>query len=171
MEETKLQRNGGSLVILLINIWLLNLVESAEYTVGDDEEWNTGVNFLSWSEKYNFTVGDVLAFKYEKGEHNVYQVTEATYRSCNSSSGVLAKYESGKDEVNLTELGKYWFICDIAGHCLGGVRFVIDVNESSGTSNTDTTIPPPAKLNNVHAPKMWSMEIHVAFGVLVSFIS
>lgn len=60
MEETKLQRNGGSLVILLINIWLLNLVESAEYTVGDDEEWNTGVNFLSWSEKYNFTVGDVL---------------------------------------------------------------------------------------------------------------
>lgn len=111
------------------------------------------------------------AFKYEKGEHNVYQVTEATYRSCNSSSGVLAKYESGKDEVNLTELGKYWFICDIAGHCLGGMRFVIDVNESSGTSNTDTTIPPPAKLNNVHAPKMWSMEIHVAFGVLVSFIS
>lgn len=32
------------------------------YRVGDESGWNsgTGTNFLSWSQKYNFTVGDVL---------------------------------------------------------------------------------------------------------------
>ncbi|KAF7841256.1 Blue copper protein [Senna tora] len=49
-----------------------------------------------------FVVGFILAllllklkvvvgvFKYVKGEHNAYEVTEKTFRSCDTSSGVLA---------------------------------------------------------------------------------
>lgn len=35
-------------------------VESLVYNVGDSENWNTGVNYLSWLQKYNFSVGDTL---------------------------------------------------------------------------------------------------------------
>lgn len=77
-------------------------------------------------------------FKYVKGQHNVYEVVEGTFRSCDASSGVLAKYESGDDRVELTEAKKYWFLCNIDGHCLGGMRFSIDVKKTSAPSdNTD----------------------------------
>jgi hypothetical protein len=30
------------------------------YTVGDADGWTNGINYLAWSQKYNFTVGDTL---------------------------------------------------------------------------------------------------------------
>lgn len=72
-----------------------------------------------------------VVFKYLKGQHNVYEVQENTFRSCDASSGVLAKYESGEDHVVLNEVKRYWFICNIAGHCLGGMRFGIKVKHSN----------------------------------------
>lgn len=76
-----------------------------------------------------------LVFKYLKGQHNVYEVIENAFRSCNASNGVLAKYESGEDQVVLNKVKKHWFICNIAGHCLGGMRFGIEVKDR----NNDTT--------------------------------
>ncbi|EHA8592498.1 stellacyanin-like [Cocos nucifera] len=106
-------------------------VQATEYTVGDDLGWETGNDYLRWSQKYKFSVGDVLVFKYAKGQHDVCQVTEETYRSCNSTSGNINYYNSGNDRVNLTEAGKYWFICDVSGHCLGGMKFGISVASAS----------------------------------------
>jgi len=79
-----------------------------------------------------------------KGQHNVYEVREETFRSCETSSGVLAKYESGEDEVVLNKVKRYWFICNIAGHCLGGMRFGIEVKEVSnnGTDSMDGALNP-----------------------------
>ena len=70
----------------------------------------------------------------------MYEVTEDTFRSCNASSGVLAKYESGEDRVELNKVKRYWFICNVAGHCLGGMRFGIDVKDS--TNSTDGALTP-----------------------------
>lgn len=70
-------------------------------------------------------------------------MTEATFRSCNASSGVLAKYNSGEDQIKLTEAKKYWFICNISGHCLGGMRFAINVTEANAASNNSTSGPSP----------------------------
>ena len=33
---------------------------SEVYTVGDEDEWNSEVDYVSWLQKYNFSVGDVL---------------------------------------------------------------------------------------------------------------
>lgn len=66
-----------------------------------------------------------------KGQHNVYEVIESTYKSCDASRGVLATYETGKDEVKLMEAKKHWFICNVDRHCLGGMRFGVDVKDSS----------------------------------------
>ncbi|KAK7280577.1 hypothetical protein RJT34_25641 [Clitoria ternatea] len=122
---------------LLCNFSLSSVMASV-YTVGDQEEWSTSqINYAQWADRYNFTLGDVLVFKYMKGQHNVYEVTEETYRSCDASGGVLAKYESGEDQVTLNEIKRYWFICNIAGHCLGGMRFGVEVKDGNNVN------PPP----------------------------
>nr|GMC85319.1 Blue copper protein [Ipomoea batatas] len=113
--------------IFLICLALLDAAKSETYTVGDGDEWSSGTNYVAWSEKHKFMADDVLVFKYVKGQHNVYEVTESTYESCDTSSGVLGKYESGNDQVKLKEARKYWFVCDKDGHCLGGMRFGINL--------------------------------------------
>ncbi|KAK4562203.1 hypothetical protein RGQ29_004893 [Quercus rubra] len=177
MKETKFFKYCRLLIILMINFLFLNVARSEVYTVGEEEEWNADADFVSWSQKYKFSVGDILRFTYVKGQHNAYEVTEDTYRSCNVSSGVLAKYESGNDQIKLKQAKKYWFICNVPGHCLGGMRFSIDVKEASATSganSTSATITPPMEssspLNSCrsYAPVRWSMGINlIAFGILV----
>ena len=83
-----------------------------------------------------FLLSGGLVFKYTKGEHNVYEVSEATFRSCDASSGVVAKYTTGSDQIELKEAKEYWFICDISGHCLDGMRFGVDVSQAGAASNT-----------------------------------
>ncbi|KAK4754798.1 hypothetical protein SAY87_008555 [Trapa incisa] len=119
------------LLVLVIQGLLVNGARSEVYTVGDSEGWDTGIDYGVWSHNYNFSTGDILIFKYVKSQHNVYEVTESTYRSCNSSSGVLDAYDTGSDRVTLKEARKHWFICDVGGHCLGGMRFGIDVSRGS----------------------------------------
>ncbi|KAG6466544.1 mavicyanin-like [Zingiber officinale] len=107
-------------------------VRATEYTVGDGDGWDTGTNYLRWSQNHNFTVGDVLVFNYVRVLHNVYQVTEETYRSCNWSSGVIKMYDSGSDQVTLAEATSFWFICAVEGHCQGGMRMGVKVAASGG---------------------------------------
>ncbi|XP_026432929.1 basic blue protein-like [Papaver somniferum] len=122
-----------------IVLLLLGRTESKEYIVGDEDEWNSGSNHQRWSQKYNFSIGDVLEFDYVKGQHNVKEVTEITFRTCDTeiSGAVLEKYESGHDKVCLTQARNYWFVCDVPGHCTGGMKFGIQV------TNADTTAPHP----------------------------
>ncbi|KAL3539099.1 hypothetical protein ACH5RR_002465 [Cinchona calisaya] len=127
------------LLASLVYLLLLHGAKCETYTVGDEDHWSTGVNYLTWSGKYNFVVADILVFVYPKGAHDVNEVTEATFRSCNASNGVLSKYNSGNDQIKLTDAKKYWFICDIPGHCLGGMRFAINVTEASAAANTNNT--------------------------------
>lgn len=60
MRKSKFFNHFIVLLILVIYSLFLNRAISEDYIVGDDEEWNSQANFLSWSKKYNFTVGDVL---------------------------------------------------------------------------------------------------------------
>ncbi|WJX21526.1 hypothetical protein P8452_10950 [Trifolium repens] len=142
------------------------------YAVGDQDEWSSQTNYATWAEKYNFSLGDVLVFKYVKGQHNVYEVREDSFRSCEtSSSGVLAKYESGEDQVVLNKVKKYWFICNIVGHCLGGMRFGIEVKNDSNKNVTNSMhggeLNPqiqPTSLENSCISQRWRM-----FGMFIPF--
>ncbi|KAK6946446.1 Phytocyanin domain [Dillenia turbinata] len=166
------------LPILLIISFYFHGFQSAVYTVGDDEQWNTGVNYLKWSEKYNFTVGDTLddvVFIYIKGQHDVHQVTQDVYQSCNASTGVLASYYSGKDTVNLTQAEKYWFICNIEGHCLGGMKLVVDVKDAvaNGSTPSSPTTPSPMTYQGNGCPcQKWSIGMFfVGLGILFMMTS
>ncbi|RWR92353.1 Blue copper protein [Cinnamomum micranthum f. kanehirae] len=109
-------------------------IEAAEYIVGDEDEWREAVNYQRWSEKHTFYAGDVLVFNYVPGLHNTYEVNEDTYRSCNTSQGVIATYYSGHDQVTLNETGDHWFLCNIQDHCKGGMKFGVKVEAIMNTS-------------------------------------
>ena len=48
------------LMISFAILFKSTLIVAEDYTVGDSDGWTTGENYLKWSEKYNFTVGDTL---------------------------------------------------------------------------------------------------------------
>ncbi|KAF6170870.1 hypothetical protein GIB67_015822 [Kingdonia uniflora] len=128
------------LIILLIVFSLISQAKSEVYTVGGEDNWDTGTDYVAWSQQYSFNVGDILVFNYVMGQHNVYEMTQDTYRSCNSSTGVLRIYHSGNDRVTLTEAKQYWFICQIPGHCLGGMKFGVEAKQVGGNG---VPSPPP----------------------------
>jgi hypothetical protein len=78
-------------------------------------------------------------FNYVKSQHNVYEVTEAAYRSCDDTAAgaVLATYDSGFDRIVLPEANKtYWFICQVPNHCIGGMKLAVKVSPTA-------EVPPP----------------------------
>ncbi|CAM0908672.1 unnamed protein product [Alopecurus aequalis] len=115
---------------------------AAEYSVGDDG-WTIGTNFVAWAQNHSFAAGDVLVFEYVKGQHNVYEVTEAAYRSCDATGpgAVLATYESGSDRVVLPDAKTYWFMCQIPGHCLGGMQLAVEVSAAAAPVASPTGAP------------------------------
>lgn len=58
--EDKIVRYGGFPIILMVCFSFLKGATSEVYTVGDEDQWNSEVDYVSWSQKYNFTIGDVL---------------------------------------------------------------------------------------------------------------
>ncbi|ERN05787.1 hypothetical protein AMTRI_Chr10g231760 [Amborella trichopoda] len=143
--------SSSSLLWLFLFLLLERAIEldAAVYIVGDEDGWTTGYNYLSWSMKYNFSVGDTLVFNYVKGQHNTWEVTEGAYRSCNMSTGVLKQHRSGTDQIALSEERGYWFVCSIEGHCPGGMKLGVQV-----TANHDAPSPeaPPSDNGGGQAP-------------------
>ncbi|KAG0516251.1 hypothetical protein BDA96_10G345900 [Sorghum bicolor] len=131
-----------AVVSLLLLLWPARRAGAAEYVVGDvgyGWESGSGINYAAWAREYAFAVGDVLVFQYVSTQHDLYEVTEEVYRSCDTTAGggngVRVKYTSGYDRVVLDEARGYWFICDFPGHCLGGMRLAVNVSAT----------PPPAQ--------------------------
>ena len=58
--EDKIVRYGRFPIIFMICFSFLMGATSEVYTVGDEDEWNSEVDYVSWLQKYNFSVGDVL---------------------------------------------------------------------------------------------------------------
>ncbi|ERN00446.1 hypothetical protein AMTR_s00100p00125240 [Amborella trichopoda] len=62
----KSSSSSSSSLSLLLWLSLFLLLEraveldAAVYTVGDEDGWTTGHNYLLWSKKHNFSVGDTL---------------------------------------------------------------------------------------------------------------
>uniref|UniRef100_A0ACD5ZDA4 Uncharacterized protein n=1 Tax=Avena sativa TaxID=4498 RepID=A0ACD5ZDA4_AVESA len=133
-----------ALVSALLLLW--RPAGAAEHAVGGDgiNGWDTGTNYATWSQAQSFAAGDVLVFEYVKSQHNVYEVTEAAYRSCDATApaDVLATYDSGFDRVVLPETNRtYWFICQVPNHCIGGMKLAVTV---PGASTAAVPSPSPS---------------------------
>ncbi|XP_062234030.1 basic blue protein-like [Phragmites australis] len=141
---------------------------AAEHVVGDVAfGWDSGINYATWAQEHTFAVGDVLVFQYVNTQHNAYEVTESTYRSCDTGgggNGVRVKYTSGYDRVVLAEAREYWFICDFPGHCLGGMKVAVNVSTGAGGG---VGLPPnvPLTPNSSAAPPAGGCRGWMAWGL------
>lgn len=125
--------------LIIVLSTYLSIAKSEVITVGGVNRWTDGFNYFPWAQQFNFTVGDVLVFSYTEGKHNVYDVSMPTFQSCNTSNGVNAMYDSGKDHVELKEAKQYWFICTVKSHCSLGMKLGITVSRAaSNTTQTGT---------------------------------
>ncbi|TVU10218.1 hypothetical protein EJB05_43731, partial [Eragrostis curvula] len=89
--------SAAAILLLLLAAAPRHAAGGTEYTVGDAAGWTNGFNYLAWSQKYNFTVGDTLVFNYVVGQHDVYEVTEDAFRACEPAKKTLRVWVTGRD--------------------------------------------------------------------------
>lgn len=116
-------------LVLLAAAAAAGFAGATEYTVGDSEGWTIGPSYLAWSTKYNFTAGDTLVFSYVQRQHDVLRVSQDAFRTCDPENQTVQRWASGRDVVELAAPGSYYFICNVSGHCLGGMKFSVAVGE------------------------------------------
>ncbi|KAE8713932.1 Detected protein of unknown function [Hibiscus syriacus] len=96
----------AALVSVVLASTVLQSTYAATYTVGDNTGWTvpTGGNtefYDNWADNKNFLVGDILVFNFATGSHNVAEVTEAVYDSCNVSPVTVSP---DKSSVSMSEM-------------------------------------------------------------------
>lgn len=122
---------------------------AANYTVGDAQNWNIGVNYTNWTSDKTFHTGDNLIFVYTSSAHDVLQVNEAAYNSC-LTTNALSTYHGGSTTIALNGTGGQYFICGTTGHCALGMKLGITVL-AAGNSSTPASPPPPSTTSNSSA--------------------
>ncbi|XP_022159180.1 mavicyanin-like [Momordica charantia] len=141
-------------------MWIIGLfavsVGAAVHKVGDSAGWTTliPVDYAKWASSNNFHVGDSLLFSYNNKFHNVLQVNQQQYGSCNSSSPA-ASYNSGADSIALKRTGTFYFLCGFPGHCQEGQKVEIKVTRASSSAALALSpgpSPSPSPLPNGPAP-------------------
>jgi hypothetical protein len=91
-------------------------------------------------ERAGILVGTV--FKYLPSAHNVQEVNEADYTTCNSLNPI-AEYESGNDVITFPKPGTRFYICGFLGHCdQGGMRMKTTIVDHVSSTPLIPGIPP-----------------------------
>lgn len=72
--------------------------------------------------------------------HNVMQVTNTAYKSCNSSAPI-ATHTTGNDSITVTTGGHNYFLCGVPGHCQTGQKVDINVLLVSSMASTPSPMP------------------------------
>ncbi|KAF9664692.1 hypothetical protein SADUNF_Sadunf16G0044700 [Salix dunnii] len=131
----------NTLAISFLMVALCGVSMAAVYQAGDSAGWTSmgQVDYKEWASNKNFHVGDTLVFNYNNHFHNVKQVTQQGFESCNATSPI-ATYSNGSDTVTLEKHGHFYFICGYPGHCQAGQK--IDISVVPATSNLSPARPP-----------------------------
>lgn len=74
-------------------------------------------------------VASCAVFSYVQRQHDVLRVSQDAFRTCDPENQTVQRWASGRDVVELAAPGSYYFICNVSGHCLGGMKFSVAVGE------------------------------------------
>ncbi|KAM0907288.1 hypothetical protein ACQ4PT_016230 [Festuca glaucescens] len=133
-----------AILLLLLAAASPRYAGGTDYTVGDSDGWTIGPNYDAWSQQYNFTAGDTLAFNYVPVLHDVYQVTLDAFRTCQPAAvQTVRMWASGSDVVDLAAPGDYYFLCNAPGHCFGGMKLSVSVAVALATPPPPPPSSPP----------------------------
>ncbi|ONH95631.1 hypothetical protein PRUPE_7G081300 [Prunus persica] len=121
-------RNIATLVFFVMMAFS-GAYSSSVYRVGDSDGWTSRglVDYNKWASTKDFHVGDTLIFTYNNQFHNVMQVSDQDFESCNATSAI-SSYTSGSDTITLKRPGHYYFLCGAPGHCQAGQKVDIKVS-------------------------------------------
>ncbi|KAM3266113.1 Uclacyanin-3 [Capsicum annuum] len=117
---------------------------AANHVVGGDGGWTQSGDYTTWAAGETFNVGDTLEFNYG-GSHGVDVISKDDYDNCNTGNAIKS-YNDGKTTIKLSKAGPMYFTCPTFGHCQGGMKLAINVQDSStpSTPSTPTTPSTPA---------------------------
>nr|GMD05642.1 lamin-like protein [Ipomoea batatas]GMD10581.1 lamin-like protein [Ipomoea batatas] len=121
-----------SLLLLLIAA-ASTTVSATDHIVGANRGWNPGINYTLWANNHTFLVGDLISFRYQKTQYNVFEVNQTGYDNC-TTEGAVGNWSSGKDFILLDKPKRYYFICGTGG-CFNGMKVSVVVH----------ALPPPPK--------------------------
>ncbi|EPS69574.1 hypothetical protein M569_05193, partial [Genlisea aurea] len=111
---------------------LLSSAASTDHIVGANRGWNPGINYTLWADNQTFYVGDLISFRYQKMQYNVFEVNQTSYGNC-TTEGAFGNWTSGKDFVLLDKSKRYYFISGNGG-CFSGMKvsvFVLPLNSTT----------------------------------------
>ncbi|KAM3377642.1 basic blue protein [Capsicum galapagoense] len=109
------------LVLCIVVLIQTEVALAAVFTVGGSAGWT--FNTVGWPKGKRFRAGDILAFNYPSGAHNVVAVNKDGYNKCSTPRGAKV-YTKGGDRVKLVK-GQNYFICNFAGHCESGMKISV----------------------------------------------
>ncbi|KAK9281343.1 hypothetical protein L1049_004243 [Liquidambar formosana] len=119
-------------------------VAATDHIVGANRGWNPGINYTLWANNHTFYVNDLISFRYQKTQYNVFEVNQTGYDNC-TTEGAVGNWSSGKDFILLDKAKRYYFICG-NGQCFNGMKVSVLVHplppppssSVSGNSSTDS---------------------------------
>ncbi|KAL0380341.1 UNVERIFIED_CONTAM: Blue copper protein [Sesamum angustifolium] len=107
---------------------LLSSAAATDHIVGANKGWNPGINYTLWANNQTFYVGDLISFRYQKTQYNVFRVNKTGYDNC-TTEGASGNWSSGKDFILLDKAKRYYFICGTGG-CFNGMKVSVLVHRS-----------------------------------------
>lgn len=176
MEQTRSSIGFAATLLMIMMVVLPYKCMATQYTVGDTQQWNLGVDYSTWASGKTFAVGDKLVFSYS-ALHSVMEVSKADYDAC-STSNALKSYNGGSTTITLDSPGAKYFICGTGGHCSGGMKLGVTVASGSSTTpsgsspSTPTTTTPksPTTTSDSAAVAASYMEIKDGVVLVVSLV-
>ncbi|XP_073128382.1 blue copper protein-like [Henckelia pumila] len=117
------------------------------YIVGDGMGWDiprdSSVSYPNWASGKTFSVGDILVFNFVTNQHDLVEVTRASYDACDDDNKLGSVIATGPENVTLTTTGDHYYICTFGRHCAAGQKLAVTVGSSTpGGANPPTRAPP-----------------------------
>ncbi|KAF3450984.1 hypothetical protein FNV43_RR07073 [Rhamnella rubrinervis] len=113
-------------ICLVFAVAIISPILATDHIVGANKGWNPGMNYTLWANNHTFYVGDLISFRYQKTQYNVFEVNQTGYDNC-TTEGAVGNWSSGKDFIPLNKAKRYYFICG-NGQCFNGMKVSVVVH-------------------------------------------
>nr|CAN70727.1 hypothetical protein VITISV_028080 [Vitis vinifera] len=135
----------------------ISSVTATDHIVGANRGWNPGMNYTLWANNHTFYVNDLISFRYQKNQYNVFEVNQTGYDNCTTDSAT-GNWSSGKDFILLDKAKRYYFICGNGG-CFSGMKVSVLVHPLPTPPSASTAAAEISKPNSAaaRAPRSGSM--------------
>ncbi|XP_010063579.2 lamin-like protein [Eucalyptus grandis] len=114
------------LLLFVLAAAAMSPATATDHIVGANRGWNPGINYTLWANNNTFYVGDLISFRYQKNQYNVFEVNRTGYDNC-TTEGAIGNWSSGKDFILLNKAKRYFFICG-NGQCFNGMKVSVLVH-------------------------------------------